>query len=67
VLGIHKIVFEAVYPWVGQDRLQTAPDLAISKGLFFSRIRKISVLRWNLRSIAGKIKPLVSVTLRDPR
>jgi cell filamentation protein len=67
VLGTHKIVFEAVYPWAGQDRLQTAPDLAISKGLFFSRIRNISVLRWNLRSIAGKTKPLVSVTLRDPR
>jgi cell filamentation protein len=32
VLGTHKILFEAVYPWAGQDRLQTAPDLAISKG-----------------------------------
>jgi cell filamentation protein len=32
VLGTHKILFEAVYPWAGQDRLQTAPDLAISRG-----------------------------------
>jgi cell filamentation protein len=26
------ILFNAVYPWAGQDRLTTAPDLAISKG-----------------------------------
>jgi cell filamentation protein len=32
VLDTHKILFEAVYPWAGQDRLQTAPDLAVSKG-----------------------------------
>jgi cell filamentation protein len=32
VLDAHRILFEAVYPWAGQDRLQTAPDLAISKG-----------------------------------
>ena len=32
VLETHKILFEAVYPWAGQDRLQTAPDLAVSKG-----------------------------------
>jgi cell filamentation protein len=32
VLETHKILFEAVYPWAGQDRRTTAPDLAISKG-----------------------------------
>jgi cell filamentation protein len=32
VLRTHKILFEAVYPWAGQDRLTTAPDLAVSKG-----------------------------------
>ena len=38
VLETHKILFEAVYPWAGQDRLQTAPDLAVSKGsVLFAR------------------------------
>jgi cell filamentation protein len=32
VLGTHKILFEAVYPWAGQDRLTTAPRLVVSKG-----------------------------------
>lgn len=32
VLATHRILFEAVYPWAGQDRSMTAPDLAISKG-----------------------------------
>jgi cell filamentation protein len=31
VLETHRILFEAVYPWAGQDRRMTAPDLAISK------------------------------------
>jgi cell filamentation protein len=38
VLETHKILFEAVYPWAGQDRLVTAPDLAVSKGsVLFAR------------------------------
>jgi len=38
LLETHKILFEAVYPWAGQDRLKTAPDLAISKGtILFAR------------------------------
>ena len=38
VLETHRILFEAVYPWAGQDRLKTAPDLAISKGsILFAR------------------------------
>jgi len=32
VLETHHILFDAVYPWAGQDRRTTAPDLAISKG-----------------------------------
>jgi len=32
LLETHRILFEAVYPWAGQDRQTTAPDLAISKG-----------------------------------
>jgi cell filamentation protein len=32
VLGTHKILFDAVYPWAGQDRLTTAPRLVESKG-----------------------------------
>ncbi len=31
VLGTHKILFDAVYPWAGQDRLATAPHLVVSK------------------------------------
>jgi cell filamentation protein len=38
VLETHRILFDAVYPWAGQDRLTTAPDLAISKGpVLFAR------------------------------
>jgi cell filamentation protein len=32
VLGTHKILFEAVFPWAGEDRLTNAPHLAVSKG-----------------------------------
>jgi cell filamentation protein len=32
VLGTHKILFEAVFPWAGEDRLSNAPHLVISKG-----------------------------------
>jgi cell filamentation protein len=32
VLNTHKILFDAVYPWAGQDRTQTAPHLTIRKG-----------------------------------
>jgi cell filamentation protein len=32
VLGTHKILFEAVFPWAGEDRLANAPHLAVSKG-----------------------------------
>ena len=32
VLDTHKILFESVYPWAGQDRIKTAPDIAVSKG-----------------------------------
>ena len=32
VLNTHRILFEDVYPWAGQDRAQTAPDIAITRG-----------------------------------
>ncbi len=32
VLATHKILFGDMYPWAGQDRAQTAPDLAVSRG-----------------------------------
>jgi cell filamentation protein len=32
VLAIHKTLFGDVYPWAGQDRLITAPNVNISKG-----------------------------------
>jgi cell filamentation protein len=32
VLNTHKVLFEAIYPWAGQDRTQTAPDIAVVKG-----------------------------------
>lgn len=31
-LKVHEILFADLYPWAGQDRLQTTPELAISKG-----------------------------------
>jgi cell filamentation protein len=38
VLRTHKILFEAVYPWAGQDRLQTTPELAVGRGpVLFAR------------------------------
>jgi cell filamentation protein len=32
VLDTHRVLFDAIYPWAGQDRTQTAPDIAVSKG-----------------------------------
>jgi cell filamentation protein len=32
VLGTHNILFEAVFPWAGEDRLKNAPHLVVSKG-----------------------------------
>jgi cell filamentation protein len=38
VLATHKTLFDAVYPWAGEDRLKTAPDLAVSRGsVLFAR------------------------------
>jgi cell filamentation protein len=37
VLVTHKILFEAVYPWAGQDRAVTSPDIAVSRrGVLFA-------------------------------
>jgi cell filamentation protein len=32
VLDTHRTLFEAVYPWAGEDRAQNAPELAVSRG-----------------------------------
>lgn len=32
VLKTHRILFGDIYPWAGQDRIQTAPEIAVSKG-----------------------------------
>lgn len=32
VLSAHKTLFDAIYPWAGQDRTQTAPHIAVSRG-----------------------------------
>jgi cell filamentation protein len=32
VLDTHKTLFGGIYPWAGQDRAATAPDVAISRG-----------------------------------
>jgi hypothetical protein len=76
VLETHKILFEAVYPWAGQDRLQTAPDLAVSKGpVLFARPRDIQrAVDWALErgqdkkfmtSKPGEIMPAKLATSSD--
>lgn len=36
-LAVHRILFSAFYPWAGQDRAATVPDIAVSKaGTWFS-------------------------------
>jgi cell filamentation protein len=32
VLDAHRTLFHALYPWAGQDRQATAPDVAIARG-----------------------------------
>jgi len=39
VLATHRILFEPVYSWAGDDRAKTAPGLAISKGAGDNRVR----------------------------
>jgi hypothetical protein len=35
----HRTLFEPIYPWAGEDRRTTAPDLAISKDDADNRVR----------------------------
>lgn len=36
-LAVHRILFSAFYPWAGEDRAATAPEIAVSKaGTWFS-------------------------------
>ena len=38
MLSTHQILFDAVYPWAGQDRLINAPSIGVSKGpVLFAR------------------------------
>lgn len=30
-LGVHRILFEGLYPWAGQDRAATAPEIPVTK------------------------------------
>jgi cell filamentation protein len=32
IIETHRTLFSSVYPWAGQDRSQTAPNIAIAKG-----------------------------------
>ncbi len=32
VLRTHEILFRDLYPWAGQDRMRTVPEIAVSKG-----------------------------------
>jgi len=32
VLNTHRTLFEAVYPWAGEDRAHNAPEIAVSRG-----------------------------------
>jgi cell filamentation protein len=58
VLETHKVLFGALYPWAGQDRAVTAPDIAVSRGevLFAhpSRFRTPSHLRSGSETIRSR-------------
>lgn len=42
VLETHRILFSDMYPWAGKDRLETAPDIAVTKGdVVFAGAREI--------------------------
>jgi cell filamentation protein len=56
VLSTHRILFEAVYPWAGQDRRQTAPRPRDQQGQYSVRSpRGYRAGRCSLRSITAKI------------
>lgn len=68
-LEVHRILFSAFYPWAGQDRAVTAPDVAISKaGTWFSHPLdarraveaglRIAVDRQRLRQRPGEVMGL---------
>ena len=56
VLETHKTLFEAVYPWAGQDRRTTAPDLAISKGPVLLAPLSIFSAGWTMRLLTGRTR-----------
>ena len=50
-LSVHRILFSDFYPWAGQDRLKTAPTIAVSKAsvLFCHPIDAIRAVSEGLR------------------
>ncbi len=51
VLKTHRILFGDIYPWAGQDRMQTAPGIAVSKGpVLFAHPRDVrAAVEYGLR------------------
>jgi cell filamentation protein len=51
VLQTHKVLFGDIYPWAGQDRMQTAPKIAVSKGrvLFAHPMNANAAVEYGLR------------------
>ena len=42
VLDTNRVLFDALYPWAGQDRTKTAPDIAVGKGgVLFAHLNDI--------------------------
>jgi cell filamentation protein len=56
LLETHRILFEAVYPWAGQDRRTTAPILRSAEVPFFLLILTRFNLRQTMDSLVGKTK-----------
>jgi cell filamentation protein len=56
VLQTHKILFGDIYPWAGQDRMQTAPEIAVSKGrvLFAHPMDAKAAVEYGLRLASEK-------------
>lgn len=57
LLGVHRIVFDALYPWAGRDRMETSPSLSISKGS--SRVVRFAEPSDIARAVAYALKGTV--------
>jgi len=56
VLETHRVLFEAIYPWAGQDRRTTAPTLQSARGRSSSLTLTMLRARWNMRLPTGKVR-----------